>query len=130
MTSTNGSNKPSYQRPVLLHALALLARALPAFRQSQDLRRVREVYYLEARLHHRLATLQRTERSGRAGEKDNEDDDIDHVALQQEAARHFFDMCRVLASGVGQPSPVAVLGARLIKRRGCGVPLDGRGVDR
>lgn len=90
---------------MLLHALALLARALPAFRQSQDLRRVREVYYLEARLHDRLAALQRAERAG--GVKDEED--IDHVALREEAARHFFDVCRVLARGVGRPSPVVAV---------------------
>jgi hypothetical protein len=100
---------------VLLHALALLARALPAFRQSQDLRHVREVYYLEARLHDRLAALQEAERGrghgGRGGQGQGQgegEEEIDHVALREEAARHFFDVCHTLAKSVGRASPVVL----------------------
>ncbi len=104
----------SHQRAVLLHALALLARALPALRQSQDLKRVREVYYLEARLHDQLAALQRAEHAdvdagGGGGGDDKEEEDIDHVALREEAARHFFDVSTALSKGVSRASPVAVV---------------------
>jgi hypothetical protein len=109
----------SHQRAVLLHVLALLARALPAFRQSQDLRRVREVYYLEARLHDRLAALQRAVHAdanagadaadaGGGDDKEDKEEEIDHVALREEAACHFFDVSTALAKGVSRASPVVV----------------------
>lgn len=86
---------------------------MPAFRQSQDRRRVREAYYLEARLHDRLAALQAAERAARGPgrAKDEDEEEIDHVALREEAARHFFEVGRLMAEGVGRASPVAVVSA-------------------
>lgn len=113
--SSTTNNNTHTDRPTLLHALALLARALPAFRQSQDRRRVREAYYLEARLHDRLAALQAAERAARrgggGGRGEEDEEEIDHVALREEAARHFFEVGRLMAAGVGCASPVAVVSA-------------------
>ncbi len=96
-----GEDDEDHVRPTLLRALALLGRALPAFRQAQDLRKMREVYYLEARLHDRLAQLQQEQVVV-------EDDAIDHVALREEAAKHFFEVSDTLrVNSAAEAEPLA-----------------------
>jgi len=84
-------------REGLREVLGLLGRAEGGFGMCGDLRGLREVYYLEARVHDALAQLSKEggER-GEGGREGGREEEVDHVVLKEEAAGNFFEVVRML----------------------------------
>jgi hypothetical protein len=81
-------------REGLKEVVGLLGRAEQAFGQCGDLKGMREVYYLEARVHDALAQLQQEEQE--EGGEGGREEGVDYVALREEAAGRFFEVVRLL----------------------------------
>ena len=87
------------EREGLEQVVALLQRAEEAFGRCGDLKAMREVYYLKARVYDALVQLQVLVEEGEGGrgeEEEEEEEEVNWVALREGASGDFFEVVRLL----------------------------------